>query len=131
MLISSVAFGMYHWFSHEVFGNPVQMLITFVVTGLMGMVYAYGYAKTFSLYIPCAIHLGWNLTSSFIFSKGILGDQLFIQVKPVPEVQVGYFIFFCVAFLPVISAILVNFLLISKIKQVNLPMPKSYTHEPS
>ncbi|MCX6210075.1 MAG: CPBP family intramembrane metalloprotease, partial [Bacteroidetes bacterium] len=58
IIISSIAFGIYHWFSYEVIGNPTQMAITFATTGVMGLMYAYGYAKTFSLYIPCAIHLG-------------------------------------------------------------------------
>ena len=117
IIISAIAFGIYHWFSHEVIGNPTQMAITFIVTGTMGLVYAYGYAKTFSLYIPIAIHLGWNLTSSFIFSKSIIGDQLFTQVKPVPEVQVGYFIYFCIIIIPLLSAILINYFMLKKQEQ--------------
>ena len=125
IIISAIAFGMYHWFSHEVFGNPVQMAITFIVTGTMGLVYAYSYTKTFSLYYPIAIHLGWNVTSSVIFSKGILGDQLFTQVKPVPEVQVGYFVYFCIAFIPLLSAILINYFMVKWLKQQPTPHPQS------
>ena len=117
IIISAIAFGMYHWFSHEVIGDIKQMAITFVVTGTMGLVYAYAYSKTFSLYFPIAMHLGWNLTGSVIFSKGILGDQLFTQVKPVPEVQVSYFIFFCIVFIPLLSAILINFFMLKRVKQ--------------
>ena len=117
IIISSVAFGIYHWFSHGEIGNPVQMAITFVITGTMGLVYAYGYAKTFSLYIPCAIHLGWNLTSSVIFSNSIIGDQLLVQVKPVPEVTVGYFVYFCILLIPMLSALLINFLLLKRQEQ--------------
>jgi membrane protease YdiL (CAAX protease family) len=124
IVISAIAFGIYHWFSHEVIGNISQMIITFVVTGTMGLVYAYGYSKTFSLYIPIAIHLGWNLTSSVIFSKSILGDQLFTQVKPVPEVQVGYFIFFCIMVIPLLSTILINYLMLRRLDQVMLPLKK-------
>lgn len=122
IIISAIAFGIYHWFSQGSFGNPVQMAITFVITGTMGLVYAYGYSKTFSLYIPIAIHLGWNLTSSVIFSKGNIGNQLFIQVQPVPEVQVGYFIFFCIMFIPLLSAILINYLMLKKIRQAVEPV---------
>lgn len=117
IIISSIAFGIYHWFSHEVIGNPVQMIITFLTTGLMGVVYAYGYAKTFSLYIPMAIHLGWNLTSSIVFSSSIIGDQLLVPVKPVAEVTVGYFIYFCIIFLPMLSALLINFFMLKRMKQ--------------
>lgn len=116
IIISSIAFGIYHWFSHETFGNPVQMIFTFLITGLMGLIYAYGYAKTFSLYIPIAIHLGWNLTRSVVFSETVIGDQLLVQVKPVPQVQVSWFIYCLVVFLPMLSALLINFFLIKKEK---------------
>ncbi|MEP7255192.1 MAG: CPBP family intramembrane glutamic endopeptidase [Ferruginibacter sp.] len=117
VIISAIAFGIYHWFSHGVIGNPVQMAITFFITGTMGLVYAYGYAKTFSLYVPSAIHLGWNLTTSVIFSNSIIGDQLLTQVKPVPEVQVGYFIYFCILLIPMLSALLINFFMLKRQRQ--------------
>ena len=117
IIISAIAFGIYHWFSHGVIGNPAQMAITFLITGTMGLVYAYGYAKTFSLYVPSAIHLGWNLTTSVIFSNSVIGDQLFTQVKPVPEVQVGYFIYLCIVLIPMLSALLINFFLLKRMKQ--------------
>lgn len=125
IIISAIAFGIYHWFSHEVFGNPVQMAVTFIITGTMGLVYAYSYAKTFSLYYPIAIHLGWNVTSSVIFSKSILGDQLFTQVQPVPEIQVGYFIYFCIAFMPLLSAMLINYFMVKRIPQHSIPLVRS------
>ena len=118
IVISSVAFGIYHWFSHETFGEPMPMLITFVTTGLMGLIYAYGYAKTFSLYVPIAIHLGWNLVRSVLFSDTVIGDQLLVQVKPVPQVQVSYFIYYLVVFFPLLSALIINFFLLKKKKQV-------------
>jgi uncharacterized protein len=125
IIISAIGFGIYHWFSQGSLGNPVQMAITFVITGTMGLVYAYGYSKTFSLYIPIAIHLGWNVTSSVIFSKGNIGNQLFTQVQPVPEVQVGYFIFFCITFIPLLSAILINYFMIKRMRQQPTPHPRS------
>jgi membrane protease YdiL (CAAX protease family) len=94
------------------------MTITIITTGLMGILYAYGYAKTFSLYIPIAIHLGWNITRSVIFSETVIGDQLLVQVKPVPQVQVSYFTYFVIIFLPMLAALLINFLLLKKKKQV-------------
>ena len=68
IILSAVAFGVYHWFSFGVIGNMIPMIVTFFITGTMGLLLAYGYAKTFSLYVPIAIHLGWNLTKIFIFS---------------------------------------------------------------
>lgn len=121
IIISSISFGIYHWFSHEVIGNPVQMIITFLTTGLMGVVYAYGYAKTFSLYVPIAIHLGWNLVRSVVFSETVIGDQLLVHVKPVPQVTVGYFIYFCIIYVPTLSALLINFFILRKMKQQEAP----------
>ena len=125
IIISAIVFGIYHWFSHVVIGNPTQMLITFIITGTMGLVYAYAYSKTFSLYYPIAIHLGWNVTSSVIFSNSILGNQLFTQVQPVPEVQVGYFIYFCIAFIPLLSAMLINYFMLKRMPQAAIPHPQS------
>lgn len=62
----------------------------------MGVVYAYGYAKTFSLYVPIAIHLGWNLVRSVVFSETVIGNQLLVQVKPVPQVTSWlFYLFLC------------------------------------
>lgn len=120
ILISSFAFGIYHWFSHQTLGDPVQMIITFSVTGIMGLVYAYGYAKTVSLYIPIAIHLGWNLVRSVVFSETVIGDQLLVQVKPVPQLNISYFTYFIIVFFPMIAVITINLFLLKKKKQVEL-----------
>lgn len=119
IIISSVSFGIYHWFTHEVFGQPIPMLIEFITTGLMGVVFAYAYSKTFSLYYPIAIHLGWNLIRSVVFSETVIGDQLFVEVKPVPQVTVGYVVFFCIIYLPVLSAMLINFFMIRRMRQAS------------
>jgi uncharacterized protein len=120
IVISAIAFGIYHWFSHEVIGNSTQMAITFVTTGIMGALYAYGYAKTFSLYIPCAIHLGWNLTQGFIFSQGSIGNGIFILAIPQPVVSVSYLAYFSIFFVPMLSTLLINFLILKRYKQVKL-----------
>lgn len=120
IIISSIAFGIYHWFSFEVIGNPTQMAITFATTGIMGLLYAYGYAKTFSLYIPCAIHLGWNITQGFIFSQGPIGKGIFVQVLPQPVVTVSYFAYFTILFFPMLSALLIISILLKKHKQAQI-----------
>lgn len=118
IVISAIAFGIYHWFSQEVIGNITQMIIIFFVTGSMGLLLAYGYSKTFSLYIPIAIHLGWNLTQQFIFSNGPIGNQLFIEVFPRQEVTVSYFTFYTILLFPVLIMYLIIFLMIKKIKPI-------------
>lgn len=116
ILLSSIAFGIYHWFSFGIFGNIIPMIITFFITGTMGLLLAYGYTKTFSLYIPIAIHLGWNLTRIFIFSQGLIGNGVFIPSNTGPFRTDSYLLFFCITFLPMIAALGFNYLLLRKMK---------------
>jgi membrane protease YdiL (CAAX protease family) len=120
IIISAVAFGIYHWFSHELWGNPAQMAIEFVMTGIMGLVLAYGYAKSFSLFIPFAIHFGWNIVQMVVFSGNTIGQQLFVAVLPKLEVTISYFKFFVMLLLPLISCWLISFWLLRRYKQVEL-----------
>lgn len=103
--LSSTVFGMYHWFSQGSLGNPVSMLITFVLTGAMGLVLAYGYTKTQSLYISIAIHLGWNVVQQVVFSNGPIGKRLFIEMVPQPEVTVSYFSFGFMLLFPIVGVL--------------------------
>jgi membrane protease YdiL (CAAX protease family) len=80
-LISAAAFGVYHWFSYGAFGNPVQMAFIFFTTGIFGWMLAYAFAKTKSLYLPIALHLGWNLLHIVVFSNGPLGKLILIPVN--------------------------------------------------
>ena len=79
-LISSVAFGVYHWFSYEVFGSRlILMAYIFLVTGAGGWMFAFAFAKTRSLFAPIGLHLGWNLVAAVVFSAGPIGQQWLIQ----------------------------------------------------
>lgn len=118
IIISAIAFGIYHWFSFGILGNVNQMIQVFIITGLMGFVLAYAYSKIFSLYIPIAIHLGWNLTSSVIFSDTNIGNHLLMKLKPAKVVQVSYFTYYLVTLGPILCALLINFFLIKRKKQV-------------
>ena len=120
ILISGIAFGIYHWFSHELWGNPQQMAMEFVATGSMGLVLAYGYAKSFSLYIPIAIHLGWNIIQMVVFSGNTIGNQLLVEVMPRPVVTISYFSYFTMLLLPLLSCLLINAWLLRKYKQVQV-----------
>lgn len=121
ILISATAFGIYHWFSFGVLGNPLQMLIIFIMTGTMGLLLAYGYSKTLSLYLPIGIHLGWNLTQIFIFSQGPIGNGILIPSGSGKFTTNSYLVFFIVTFLPVLLSFLINYLIIRKHQQVNTP----------
>ena len=114
ILISSMAFGIYHWFSHNLFGNPQAMITEFIITGAMGVVLAYGYAKTWSLFIPIAIHLGWCMVQQVVFSDGPIGQQLFVEIMSRPIITVSYFSFFFMPLFPLVSTLMINYLLIWK-----------------
>lgn len=81
VLLSAVCFGIYHWFSYNAFGNPLQMIIVFFMTALFGLALACAFAKTKSLYLPVGLHFGWNLLHTVVFSGGPLGNQLLINGK--------------------------------------------------
>lgn len=60
-LFSAVAFGIYHWFTFSVWGNPALMIWVLVYTGFWGLMLAYAYTRTGSLALPIGLHWGWNL----------------------------------------------------------------------
>jgi membrane protease YdiL (CAAX protease family) len=113
MVISSVAFGIYHWFSFEVFGNPGQMIVVFLTTGLMGFVYAFAYVRTGSILTPAAIHFGWNFTQGFIFSSGPTGNGLFVLLNQ-PVVTVSWFAYLMIMYFPMLTAIVLNLILLRR-----------------
>ncbi len=78
-IISSVAFGIYHWFSYEMFGRGfIPMAYVFLLTGAGGWMFAYAFAKTKSIYAPLGLHFGWIVMSIVVFSAGPLGDSLLV-----------------------------------------------------
>lgn len=113
ILISAIGFGIYHWFSQGSWGNPQQMAITFALTGIMGWVYAYGYTTYQSLYIPIAIHFGWNFTQSFVFSSGAIGNGLLVLQKQ-PIVQVSWLVYWFIFLFPLLSVWLISVVLMKK-----------------
>lgn len=85
-VISAVAFGFYHWGSYGVFGDVSRMAEVFVLTGVGGLMFAFAFALTRSLYLPVGLHLGWNLVSVVVFSEGPLGMQ-WLEVIPQQELS--------------------------------------------
>ena len=66
-LLSAICFGVYHWFSFGVWGNPVPMIFVFLMTGIWGFMFAMSFVKTKSLYLPIGLHFGWNFVTIIIF----------------------------------------------------------------
>lgn len=114
ILISSVLFGVMHWFNTGVWGNLPQMAMLFGFTFFMGLILAYSFVKTGSILVPIAIHLGWNLTQNFIFSDGPFEAPLLVRIHAPVEVTVSYFMYFLIVFFPEVSAILLNYLVLRK-----------------
>ena len=81
ILISAIAFGIYHWFSFGIFGNIIPMVIVFIGTGLMGYAWALAFSKTESIAMPIGLHLGWNFTFNTIFSNGPLGNGILLSAS--------------------------------------------------
>jgi uncharacterized protein len=121
VLISSLLFAGLHWLNGGVWGNMTQMILLFSFTFIMGLLLAYSYARTFSLLIPFAIHFGWNIAQNYIFPGTVTGDHIFILASPPPLVTISYFVFLTMLLFPKISALLVNYLIISRHQQVEFP----------
>lgn len=122
ILISSIVFGVLHWFNLGVLGNAIQMAQLFAYTFTMGLVLAYAYAKSGSLWWPFAIHLGWNLTQNLIFPDGPFGYGLLVRATVQQQVTVSYAVFFMIMVLPQLSAIIINYLVVRRSRiQFNSP----------
>lgn len=79
ILISAIAFGVYHWFSYGVLGHVLAMILVFIGTGLMGYAWAWAFSKTNSIMLPFGLHLGWNFVYGTLFSKGPLGQLVLVS----------------------------------------------------
>lgn len=121
VLISSVIFAILHWINAGVWGNLTQMTIVFTFTFLMGLLLAYSYARTFSLLTPFAIHFGWNLAQNYIFPDIPTGNHIFTLTAPPPTVTISYLAFFTMLLLPKISVLVIDYLIVKRHPQVEVP----------
>lgn len=111
-LTSAICFGVYHWFTFGVLGNPLQMAMVFIMTGIWGAMFAIAFARTKSLYLPIGLHFGWNFISTVIFSQGSLGNQFFILTggQNLSEVLSAVVLIFQLLAVPVITYLYLNLL---------------------
>ena len=85
-IFSAIAFGVYHWFSYQMFGQGIiPMMYVFLLTGAGGWMFAYAFAKTKSLFAPLGLHFGWIVVSIVVFSSGPLGNSLYVVEKEAGE----------------------------------------------
>ena len=85
--LGAVAFGIYHWFSFGVLGNPVAMVYVFLMTGAFGAMGAFAFARTGSLAAPIGLHLGWNFVTYLVFSAGPAGAALLVPASGVARLK--------------------------------------------
>jgi len=79
--LGAAAFGIYHWFTFGVLGNPVAMIYVLLLTGSFGGMCAYAYARTKSVAAPIGLHLGWNLITYTVFSAGPTGAAILLPAS--------------------------------------------------
>lgn len=88
MAISAIAFGVFHWFSYGIIGQPLQMLTVFISTGIMGYLLALAFVKSSSILLPFALHLGYNFSSMILFSREkSIGLQLLVKTYDTDPVK--------------------------------------------
>ena len=91
IIVSAICFGAYHWFSFGAWGNAVHMVTAFFTTGVMGLALAFSFAQTQSMYLPIALHCGWNTVQINVFSNGPLGPQMFVTDTSAQTIALGIF----------------------------------------
>lgn len=109
-IISAIAFGIYHWFSYNIIGNIGQMITVFILTTVAGLLFAYAFAKTKSMYLQIGLHLGWNIVTIIIFSQGPLGQQFLISANghPIGIVMTLILFAFQLLALPIATLLFLN-----------------------
>ncbi|MBO6496439.1 MAG: CPBP family intramembrane metalloprotease [Roseivirga sp.] len=76
--ITSLIFGVYHWFSYDMFGGAiVPMIYILLITGVAGFVWAYAYHKTNSMTMAIGMHLGSNFFLSLFLPNQPYGELLY------------------------------------------------------
>src|SRR5579871_1066989 len=65
--LSAVAFGVYHWFSFGVIGQPANMIFVFLITGLAGYVFARAFQRSGSMYLGAALHFSTDWAGMGLF----------------------------------------------------------------
>ncbi len=78
ILLSSIIFGVYHWFSYGILNERWILLIyIFIITGANGFVWAYSFYKTRSIMFGLGLHTGSNLVLSCFYKSQPFGEIIF------------------------------------------------------
>ena len=75
--LSALSFGFYHWFSYGIWHKDIIVYIyVLLITGFIGYVYGYGYAKSGSILLPLGLHLGWNFLATLCCDASPYGQLI-------------------------------------------------------
>ncbi|HPI96207.1 MAG TPA: CPBP family intramembrane metalloprotease [Gammaproteobacteria bacterium] len=113
IVISSIIFGAYHWFSYGMFNGEVKiiaLIYVLLLTGLIGASWAYTYHKTQSIIMPLGMHTGSNFAMSLFFQNNPYGEMIFSQVSRV-EINEWINLFYLLTkavLLPLLVVVIVN-----------------------
>lgn len=97
LVISAIAFGVYHWFSFGILGERIIYLIyVFLTTGFTGYSWAYTYSKTKSILMPLGFHLGSNFILTMFYESQPYGEMLYhiTSTSDLPEWYSFFYSFF-------------------------------------
>ncbi|WND02429.1 CPBP family intramembrane metalloprotease [Temperatibacter marinus] len=81
-LLNGFAFGIYHWFSYGIIGNIQAMIYILILTGSMGYLLAHAFHRSKGIIAPIGIHMGVNISTITLFSKGPIGSGVFLLSDP-------------------------------------------------
>jgi len=115
--ISSVLFALMHVLQPQVWSQPATALLLFVYTLGMGLLLSYSFVKTQTIWVPLAIHLGWNLVQNYFFSDQTPAHSLFISIQQ-PQVTIGYLLFFLIFIAPKLLILGVHTLILRRSSSV-------------
>lgn len=114
IMLSSIIFGVYHWFSYGMIDRElhiIPLLYVFILTGLTGLSWAYTFHKTQSIIMPLGMHVGSNFTLSLFLANQPYGELLYHQTSVTPFnsewLQLFYLLAKAIIF-PVITIIAVH-----------------------
>lgn len=113
--LSSIVFGVYHWFSYGLIDGElhiIPMLYVFILTGLTGLSWAYAFDKTKSILMPLGMHTGSNFTMSLFLTNQPYGELLYQQTSITPFDNEWLQLFYLSAkaiFFPAITIIVVHY----------------------
>ncbi len=84
MILSALAFGIYHVFSYGITGERIiVMLYIVLITGFTGYVWAYTFCKTKSIMMALGFHLGYNFLMTLFYESAPYGELIFIELSKI------------------------------------------------